>query len=97
MKKFVMWNINEKIEGYGLKRFLLVVKLMIFIFLRENLDIKVKLVLKCMMLKIDFVIGEVEYIFVYFVLNVEINFKGIDVDDFYKRMLDKMLESLVFY
>lgn len=92
-----MWNINEKIEGYGLKRFLLVVKLMIFIFLRENLDIKVKLVLKCMMLKIDFVIGEVEYIFVYFVLNVEINFKGIDVDDFYKRMLDKMLESLVFY
>ena len=84
-------------EVYGPKRFLSEVKPIILTFLRDHPDTKIQLVFKCNMSKTDLATGEVEDTPAYFLSNVEINFQGIDVDDLYKRMSNKMLESLAAY
>ena len=84
-------------EVYGPKRFLSAVKPTIFTFLRENPDIKLQLVLKCVMSKTDLKTGQVIHTEAYFDSCYEINFQGADVSDLYKTMTDKMLESLAKY
>ena len=87
----------EGVEGYGPERFLLAVKSKILTFLRENPDIKILLALHCIMSKTDLKTGEVEYTDAYFYSKTEINFPSTDVEDLYKTMMDKMLESLATY
>ena len=87
----------EGVEGYGPKRYLLAVKSKILTFLRDNPNIKLQLSLKCIMSRTDLITGEVECTPAYFLSNTEINFPNTDVEDLYKTMTDKMLESLAEY
>ena len=84
-------------DVYGPKRFLSTVKPTILTFLRENPNIKIQLVLKCVMSRTDLVTGEVEYTDAYFDSYYEINFQDVDVSDLYKTMTDKILESFAEY
>ena len=96
-KKFATQYTIEGVEGYEPERFLSAVKPTILTFLRDHPDIKVKSVFKCIMSKTNLATGEVEYTPAHFVSKVEINFQGTDADDLYKRMSDKMLESLAAF
>ena len=87
----------EGVEGYGPERFLLASKSSILTFLRDNPNIKVQLALHCTMSRTDLKTGEVEYVPAHFVSKTEINFQGGDVEDLYKTMKDKILESLATY
>ena len=84
-------------EVYGPKRFLATVKPTILTFLTENPDIKIQMVLKCVMSRTDLVTGEVEYTDAHFDSYYEINFQGVDVSDLYKTMTDKILKSFAEY
>ena len=97
LKKFATQYTIEGVEGYGPESFLSAVKPTILTFLRDHPDIKVKSVFKCIMSKTNLATGEVEYTPAHFVSKVEINFQGTDADDLYKRMSDKMLESLAAF
>ena len=97
LKRFTRQYKIEGVEGYGPKRFLLEVKPTILTFLRENPDIKILLCLHCIMSKTDLKTGEVLYTDAYFYSKTEINFQSSDVEDLYKTMMNKMLESLAAY
>ena len=84
-------------EVYGPKRFLATVKPTILTFLRENPDIKIQMVLKCVMSRTDLKTGETEYTDAYFDSYYEINFQGVNVSDLYKTMTDKILDSFAKY
>ena len=99
LQKVIDGKVKEKVNGkvYDPKSFLSAVKPTIFTFLTENPDIKIQLVLKCVMSRTDLVTGEVEYTEAYFDSYYEINFQGVDVSNLYKTMTDKMLESFAKY
>ena len=97
LNKFTMQYTIEGVEGYGPKKFLSAVEPTILTFLRDHPNIKVKLALKCIMSKTDLKTGDVVYTPAHFVSKVELNFQDTDADNLYKRMSDKMLESLAAY
>ena len=79
------------------KTFLLAVKPTLLQFLNEHRNIKLKLILKCVMSKTDIATGEVEYSNGHFVSKVEIILQGTNLDELYQKMTGKMLESLAAY
>ena len=79
------------------KTFLSAVKPTLIRFLNEHRNIKLKLILKCIMSKTDIATGEVEYQTGHFVSKVEIILQGTNLDDLYQKMTGKMLESLAAY
>ena len=97
LKYFARQYKIEGLEGYGPEKFLSAAKPTILTFLRNNPNIKVQLALQCIMSKTDLMTGNVECTPAYFLSMTEINFPGGDVEDLYKTMMDKMLESLATY
>ena len=97
LKHFAMHYKIEGLEGYGPEKFLSAAKPTILTFLRNNPNIKLQLALHCIMSKTDLETGKVVCTPAYFLSNTEINFPGGDVEDLYKTMMDKMLESLATY
>ena len=77
--------------------FLSAVKPTLLQFLNEHRNIKLKLILKCIMSKTNVATGEVEYVNGHFVSKVEIILQGTNLDDLYQKMTGKMLESLAAY
>ena len=77
--------------------FLSAVKPTLLQFLNEHRNIKLKLILKCVMSKTDRATGEVEYSNGHFVSKVEIILQGTNLDELYQKMTGKMLESLAAY
>ena len=84
-------------KAYGPNSFLSEVKPTILTFLRDHPDTKIQMVLKCKMSRTDLQTGKVENNSAYFLSWYEINFQGGDVEDLYKIMTEKVLESLAEY
>ena len=98
LKNFTkQYTIDGETFNGGPKTFLLTVKPTLLQFLNEHRNIKLKLILKCIMSKTNIVTGEVEYTIGYFVSKVETILQGTNLDDLYQKMMGKMLESLAAY
>ena len=55
------------------------------------------MILKCIMSKTNISTGEVEYTVGFFASKVEIALQGTDLDDLYRKAIDKILESLAAF
>ena len=97
LKKFATQYTIDGVSGYDPKTFLSAVKPTVIQFLNEHRDIKFKMILKCTISKTNIATGEVEYTTAHFVSLVEIILQGTDLDDLYRKMMDKILESLAAF
>ena len=97
LKKFATQYTIDGVEGYVPKTFLSAVKPVINRFLKEHRNIKLKIILKCIMSKTNIATGEVEYTPAAFQSNVEIILQGTDLDDLYLKMTGRVLENLATF
>ena len=89
MKKLATQYTIDGVSGYDPKTFLLAVKPTVIQFLNEHRNIKFKMILKCIVSKTDIATGETVYTDGYFVSKVEIVLAGTDLDELYRRAVDK--------
>ena len=98
MKNFAkQYTIDGATSSGDPKTFLLTVKPTIIQFLNEHRNIKLEAILKCIMSKTNISTGEVEYTVGFFASKVEIALQGTDLDDLYRKIMDKILESLAAF
>ena len=97
LKKFATQYTIDGVKGYVPKTFLSAVKPVINRFLKEHRNIKLKIILKCIMSKTNIATGEVEYTPAAFQSNVEIILQGTDLDDLYLKMTGRVLENLATF
>ena len=97
LRKFTMQYVIEGRVGYDPQSFMADVKRSVINFLRNNRRTKIKLIMRCNMEKNNFSTGEVIVNKTSFHSKPEVNLEGIDVDDLYNTMVDRVLEAMATF
>ena len=87
----------DGVDGYSPMSFLSAVRTVVTKVLKENRQIKVKMVLNCTMARTNLTTGEVIYGPALFASKIHENLEGTDINGLYNTMVGRILENLATF